>query len=237
MAYEQRRMGRQKVRYNSDNDDNALSYQLVVDGEKVTPDSATIAIYKPGSTTAVLAATAMTVSGTLMTYTVDTTTVANFPVDDGYRADIVVTYDSKTWDRHIVFDVVSYLLDLNIGWDQLVAFDDGLRGGDHNGDEDLSPLIEACRDVLQTWIESKVLNDGALIENMILDNSRVATAARFYILYRYWFNKGAEGKYEKYKEDFDTIWDFVLSSIKYDNDQDGQESGEIGGLNDTLLVT
>ena len=42
MAYEQKRIGRGKVQYNNDNDANPLTYQLVVDGAKVTPTSATI---------------------------------------------------------------------------------------------------------------------------------------------------------------------------------------------------
>ena len=49
MTFELKRLGRQKVRYDSANDDNLLRYQLVVDGAKVTPTSATISIYKPSS--------------------------------------------------------------------------------------------------------------------------------------------------------------------------------------------
>ena len=72
MAYEQRNLRRQKVRYNDDNDDNKLEYQLVLDGAKVTPTSATITIYKPGSTAAVVSAASMTLSGSVLQYAPDT---------------------------------------------------------------------------------------------------------------------------------------------------------------------
>ena len=110
MAYEHKPLRRQKVRYNNTNDDNPLLYQLVVDEEKVTPTSATITIYAPGNSTALVTAAVMTVTGTLLTYKPDTTTEASWPIATGYRADIVVTYATLTYDRHVVFDIVPYLL-------------------------------------------------------------------------------------------------------------------------------
>ena len=236
MTFELKRLGRQKVRYDSANDDNLLRYQLVVDGAKVTPTSATISIYKPSSTTALISAVAMTVSGSFLTYQVQTTTEASWPVANGYRADIIVTYSTKTYDRTVLFDVVKYLLDLSIGFDQLVAFDDGVRGMLHDGQEDLYPLIEACRDVIQLRIEAKVLEDGQLIENMILDSSKVAVPALFYILHRLWFNKGDKDRSDKYERDYENMLRSVLSSIKYDKGQDGVEDATVGGLQPIRLV-
>jgi len=236
MTFELKRLGRQKVRWDSANDDNLLRYQLVVDGAKVTPTSATIAVYKPSSTTAVLSATAMTVSGSLLTYALSTTTTASFPVDEGYRGDIVVTYSSATYNRTILFDVVKYLLDLNIGFDQLVAFDDGIRGAAHDSQESLYPLIEACRDVIQLRIESKVIEDGQLVENMILDSSKVAVPAIHYILSRHWFNKGDKDRADKYEREYENMLRAVLSTIKYDKGQDGVEDAQPGGLQPIRLV-
>lgn len=236
MAYETRQLRRQKVLYNSANATNLLKYQLVVDGAKVTPTSATIAVYKPSSTTAVLAATAMTVDGTLLTYALDTTTVADFPVDVGYRGDIVVTHSAETYARTIIFDVVKYLLDLNIGVDQLIAFDDRLRDVQWDGDEDFSEVILACRDVLQSKIEAKVIGDSKLVENMILDSTKVAVPARFYMLSHIWRVKGHEERADYYMTEFTALWDAVLSSIRYDEGQDGVEDSEIGGLQEVRLV-
>jgi len=229
MAYEQRGLRRQKVRYNSDNDDNPLVYQLVLDGAKVTPTSATIAVYAPGNSTAVLTATAMTVSGTLLTYELDTTETDDFPIDTGYRAEIVVTYNSLTYNGRIIFDVVPYLLRLNIGRDQLVALDDQLSAGEFGGDDDFSELIDACRDDLSVMIEAHVLETDKLLENMILDSAQVAPAARYYILQQYFRAHGEIDKADSYEAKFKDLFRSALSTIQYDSTQDGEEDSDIGG--------
>ena len=121
--------------------------------------------------------------------------------------------------------------------DLVVAFDDSIRGMTHDGDEDFSELIESCRDVLQVRIESKVLEDGRLLENMILDSSRVAVAARFYILSRIFLNKADMEKHDMYRNEFDQIFDSVLNSIQYDKSQDGEERSQLGGVQEIRLVT
>lgn len=236
MAYEASHIIRQKLLYNkSTSADNTLTFQLVEDGDKVTPTSATIAITKPGGTE-VLAATAMTVSGTLMTYITDTTTVADFPIDEGYRADVAVTSGGVVYNRHFIFDVARYHLRLGITYDQLVAFDDSISGMRHDNDEDFSELIEACRGVLQVRIELHVLGNGKLVENMIIDRTAVAIAARFYILHRIYFNKDSE-RSDAYEAQFDELWAALMSSIRYDRDQDGEEDGKIGGLQNIRLLS
>ena len=121
-------------------------------------------------------------------------------------------------------------------FDQLVAFDDRVRDLQWDGDEDLSEVIDSCRDILQTKIESKVLGDQQLLENMILDSSRVAIAARFYILGHIWKVKGHDDRADYYMRDFESLWDAVLSTIRYDQSQDGQEDGEIGAIQEVRFV-
>ncbi len=237
MAYEQRTQRRQKVRYNSANDDNLLKYQLIVEGAKVTPTSGTITVYTRGNTTALLAATALTVDGTLLTYALDTTTTASWPIATGYRAELAIVYGGITYTRHFIFDVVKFLLDINTGYDQLVAYDDAIQGMEHNGDEDFSELIESCRDDLQVKLETKILKDEKLIENAILDYSAIAVCAKLYILYRIWRNKGDEERAKEYREEFYSMWNSVLNTIRYDTAQDGDEDSEIGGVQEVRLVT
>ena len=237
MAYESRPVRRQRVLYNSANATNPLVYQLVVDGAKVTPSSAAITIYRPTSTTALVSAAAMTVSGSKMTYSCTTTTVASWPIDTGYRADIAVTYATAVYPRQITFDVVKYLFDLNIGKDQLVAFDDSIQGMQHISDEDFSELIESCYGQIQTRIEAKVIEDKKLLCNMILDTPKVANVAMLFILSRIHFNKGDMERYREYKTDFNELIESVLSTIQYDDDQDGMEAQKIGGLTEVRLVT
>lgn len=236
MAYESKDIRRQKVRYNDDNDDNVITYQRVTDGAKVTPSSATITVYKPGESTAVLTATAMTISGTLSTYAIDTTTVADFPVDTGYRARIAATVSGTVYLDDIYFDVVKYLLLLPIGRDQLVALDDRVDGMEHAGDDDFSEVIEAVRDELQIRIENKVLGDGKLLENMILDNSRVAIPARYRILAQIFETKRDFEQADRYNAMFEEVWRETLNSIQYDKDQDLEEDAKIGGLQGVRLV-
>lgn len=220
MAYESRHLRRQKIRYENANDDAPLKFQLVKDGAKITPTSATVTIYDP-SGDEVLAATALTVSGTLMTKAVSTTTVADYPVDTGYRAHVIVTHSGGTTEEEdFLFDVVKFLLDIPLGFDQLVARDDRVRALEWNGDEDLSEIIEACRDELQLLIETKAINDGQLLENMILDSSRVAIPFRQYVLAAIFEAKGQDEAAARYRDRYDMFWRAMLDGIKYDVGQD-----------------
>lgn len=236
MAYESKPIRRQKVRYDNANTATPLLYQLVEDGAKLTPSSATITIYAPNSTTALVTADSMTVSGTLLTYSVDTTTEASWPKGTGYRADMAITASSVVYTRHLIFDVVAYLLNLQIARDQLIALDDSVKAMEHDGDEDFSELIEACRDIMQVRIESKVLKGKKLIENAIIDDNALSVAGRFYVLARLFFEKGQAEKAKAYNEEFDRLFEQVLNSMQFDDDQDGFENGEIGGIQDTRLV-
>jgi len=227
MAYEARPLRRQKVRYNDANDDCPLKTQLIVGGAKVTPASATITIYRPGNATALVGPVAMTVTGTLLTYAPLTTTVASWPVEQGYRADVVVTYGAVTYPIHLVFDVEKYPLVFGLTRDSLLALDPTILGMDHAGDEDFSEPIEAAHDDLQLMLESKATEDGQLLESMILDGSRIAIPARYYVLHLIYFNKDAE-RSDRYKNRFNELWASMLAGIKYDEDQDGEEDAKQG---------
>ena len=237
MAYESKTLRRFKCRYDDGNADNPITHQLVLNGAKVTPTSATIATYAPGDTTATLSATAMTVSGTLMTYAIDTTTEADYPVGTGYRAHIVVTYGGVTYEHEIIFDVVKFLLRLNVGVDQLIARDDSIKAMEWNGDEDLSEIIEACRDELQLMLEGKATEDGQLAENMVLDASRVAIPFRLYVLAQIFFGKQMYEDAKRYQTMFDEMFRAMLSGIEYDTNQDLSEDGSTGQVLAVRFVT
>jgi hypothetical protein len=222
VAYEERSLRRQRIRYNSDNDDNPIVYQLVVDGAKVTPSSATIAIDNPSGTEKLAAVTMGTPSGTLFSYSVNTTTVADFPVGNGYRADIVVTVGSTTYNRHLMIDVVKFLLHPSVGRDQLLARDAGILAAEHAGDEDLSPLIEACQDELHLKLEAKAFADEQVMDTMIIDETKLAIPARAYILEAFYRHNNPELA-DSYELKFRELWSNFVSAIKYDKDGDGLE--------------
>lgn len=230
MAYESRHLRRYKCRYNSTNDDNPLTYQLVKDGDKITPASAAITIYRPGSTTALVTAGAMTVSGTLCTYCPTTTTVASWPVGTGYRAHIVATTaGAVTYDDEVMFDVAKIVPFGRVTKDQLVALDGRVQGRTHNGDEDFSEIIEAARDDFQFDLETQAITDGQLLETMILDQSRAHVVARKLILSKIFRESKELDEAESYFKEYRTMLRQLLSGVKYDANQDLEEDTTQGG--------
>jgi len=236
MSWEQRVLRRQKVRYDDDNDDNPLYTQLLLNGVKQTPTSATITIYAPGNSTALVSADDMTASGTLISYSVDATDEDDYPIATGYRAEMVITYNEVEYPRVMLFDVVKFLLDLRTGFDELVALDDGIRGMGHDGYDDFRNVIVASRDLLQAKLEAKAIKDKKMVESMILDHDTIANIARLYILGRIWWPKDRD-RASDYFNEFNPLWDAVLSSLRYDDDQDGEESSEMGGIQEVRLET
>ena len=235
MAFELRRLGRQKVRYDDANADNPIIGQLVLNGEKQTPSAATIAVSDTNGDE-VLAATAMTVSGTLCSYDLDTTTETDFPLGQGYRADLAITVSGTVYQAHLMFDVVRFLFRMQIGIDQLIALDDGLRGMLHDGDDDFSALIVAVEDIIQAEVETHVLKEGRLLQEMILDYTRLAIPARYRMICQIWRNKGDDDRAEQYMDDYKSAMRAALASITYDQNQDGQEDAEMGGIQVMRLV-
>ncbi len=228
MAYESASISRFKCRYDSDNDDNTILFQLVRAGVKVTPTSATIAIYKPGNSTAVLAATSMgSASGTLFTYAIDTTTVADFPVGNGFRARIVVTVGSTTYDEDVYFDVVKTVPQGRITRDQLVKLDERVSTMQYAGDDDFSELIEGVWEDVQLDIESREVDGVQMTEDMIVDRSRLSVAMRCLCLSRILRPKGEREDAEYWEDTYRKKLRQILSgAIRHDTDQDQEEDSE-----------
>lgn len=239
MAFEQKRTARQKVLYNSANATSPLVAQLILDGEKVIPTSATVAVYGPGDPdTALLAATAMTLGAspaTLLTYALDTTETDDFPLGTGYRAVVVVTYAAATYTLEYIFDVVRALVQMDITYDQLVALDSSIEGMKSAGDESLAPLIVKCHDVIQTALEAKIVRGRRLIENYILDTMGVSIAGQYWCIAHLLLAAKDRDGYDTYYKMFGELLGEVLSTMPYDTAQSGSESNEAGGLQQITL--
>ncbi len=234
MTYEARPLRRQKVRYNSLNEDAPLLYQLVLRGEKVEPGTADITIYSPNGTE--LVSDTMDVEGSIATYAVDTTSQDLWAVGNGYRAHITATVDSAGYEDDLIFDVCPFLLLLDVGRDQLVALDDRIRGMDHDGDEDFSEVIEAVRDELQMLIESRALDSGTMLENMFIDKSRVSIPARYRILAQIFESKQNYEAADRYQKMFDKLWREMLGGMKFDSNQDLIEDSKPRGFGGVRLT-
>ena len=237
MAYEAFSLRRQKLEYNSSDTANTLTAQLKVQGQKITPDSATICAYAPGTTVDIIGAATMTVTGTIMSYAVDTTDTSTWPLGTGYRADIEVAWGTDTAPLELVFDVVSYLLRLNIGRDQLVARDASIVGMDWAGDETFAGLIEACTDQIQLMLETHAIDQGQLVENMILDNSRIAIPAVELMLSQLFFSKKDKDNGKRYEDSFKSLFKAMLGGIKFDVSQSGSEEGRQGRIQTLRWLT
>lgn len=217
MAYEEKNLRRQKIRYNSLNEDAPIKFQFVGPGGKLTPDTGTavVTVYTSAGTK-VVDGESMTITGTLLTYSIDTTTVASWPKQSGYRADITIDVGGVQQDAHIIFDVTDYLLNIGVSRDSLVARDSGVQGSEHAGFEDLAPFIEACRDELQLRIEGKLNKDGRVWEEMIIDPSRIAIPARAYILWQHHADIDPEaGKAEHFKDQYRELWSAFMNAVRY----------------------
>lgn len=236
MAYEQRSLRRQKVQYDDANDDNPLVYQLVDESGKVTPSSATITIYEPGNSTALVTAASMTVTGTLLTYSVDTTTEASWPIKNGYRAELVITAGGETVPAVMIFDVVRFVLRTNIGYDQLVALDDGIMGSSHNNDEDYSPLIEAVRDEIQAMVETKLLSAERANESWFVDSSLISMVHRYKCLAQIWHTKESYDRRDWYDEKASNLFEQVVNTVPLDTNQDGEETDTETGFDQERLI-
>jgi hypothetical protein len=230
ISYEHRAMRRQKARYNSANSDNTLKYQRVLNGAKVTPSAVTVSIYRPGNTTALVSDASMTITGTVAEYSIDTTTVADYPVQEGYRAHVKATISGVVYEDDLYFDVVKHLVHLDVGRDQLVALDDSVAGMIHDGDETLGNIIEAVRDIIHNKLESKMIDGKRLLENMVLDKSKLSIPARYLVLHFVHLSKQNFDAATVWEEKFNSAWREMLHGVKFDVNQDQEEDGRIGRI-------
>jgi len=237
VGWDGRRLARQKVRRDSLNADLPLVYSLVIDGTIQAPTSGTITIYEPGNSTALVDGESMTVDGNLLTYSVDTTTEDDWPIKQGYRADISAEVSGTDFTRHLIFDVAPYVFLPNIAFEHLVAMDDGIRGMAFDGEEDFSPVIEACRDELQLMIENRIRDHGRrLLEENVLDVSRMAIPFRRYVLAEIWAAKGDDEKTERHNGVFERLYEGAMATLSADTQQGGEEASEPEGVTEVLFV-
>ena len=114
---------RQQVLYNQSGAQNRIFVRVVKDGEETTPDAVpTITIYSAGGTEVLAAAnmTLVTGSDSSYYYDLDTTTVATWVKNRGYRASIAMTISSAVYYRQTWLDVVARILVFDLCDDDLV---------------------------------------------------------------------------------------------------------------------
>lgn len=230
MTYERFRLGRQKLRYDNTNDDVPLQHQFEVGDGKLTPTSATIAISLNGVEKLAATGTGVTVSGSLISYILSTVDESTWQLAKGYRVDLVVTYASKTYDRHFFFDIAKYVFRPHLTRDQLLAYDQRIQGMNWAGDPDFSEIIGACRDELQARIETKMADAARLKEEMLIDSSQVAVAFRRFVLSRIFRSGGDHESANDHRDAYQDILSGALATTPIDKGETGSEGSDAGAV-------
>lgn len=238
MTYEPKNIRRQKIRYDSLNEDVPLVYQFSPKGIKLTPDTGTAEITITNTAgTVILEEAAMTIDGTLVTFCVDATDTSDYTEGHGYRADIKIEVSSVPHEGHFIFDVVKKLLNIGVTRDTLSARDSHIQGSEHAGYENLAPFIEACRDEIQLMLEAKASSDEQLFEEMVIDPSRIAIPTRIYILWMHHADIQADGaKAEHYEKTFERLWSAYKNAVRYDNGGQQEETTQRTVVVQRLIV-
>jgi hypothetical protein len=166
---------------------------------------------------------------------VTTEETGDFAVDNGFRAEFVITYGSETYNRHIMFDVVRFFTDLNIGFDQLVALDGNMRGRHNDGDTTFAYLIDAVADIIRLDIESFLIDGDAMVDSMIIDTTRISVPARYRIISQIYENDKEFEEADRYRGYYTSTLKKVLGSTRFDKDQDGFEDDDVGGITQIVL--
>jgi len=243
MAYELRELRRQKVRYDSDNADMPLTFTLVRDGVKTdmaSGDAATVTIYRPGVTAAVVTDGGMTetIGSSLITYAPDTTTTTDWPVEEGYRAEVTVAISGgTTFISHFIFDIVKFPLNLMLARDQLADRSSLIKGMNWAGDEDFSGPISACRDELQLRLEGLAHLHGRILEDMAIDHHKLAVVQRVYVLAEIYRDKRDTEMADHFERKFEELWEAYEAQAKFDTSQSGTEEASPTRLVKTRLYT
>jgi len=233
MAYELRSLRRYKAVYDNTNEGNLLKVAIVRDGAPIAcvndSEDATATIYTPDGGTAIETDTDLTQTegNSVYTLAIDTSAdTTNYTKRTGYRADLSIEIDSVVYTGQVIFDVVGYLLQIPITYDQLLDRDPRLRGRDYAGDDKFVGLIESCRDHLQLKLEGIAHDYGTILEDMAIDDHKLSVAWVPYVLWKYWITQPdefAHASADDFREEFEELWRLWIAQFKPDTTQSGVE--------------
>lgn len=178
MAYSFRKASHQEILYNDTNDENPLEFTFIDDtGTEQTPTSATIAIYSPSqisTATPILAATAMTVSGSKLTYVRDTSTSTSvYAIDQDYRAKVIVTYSSATYERKFYFDIVRNILKPLLTENLLKEKVPSLMKESYGEEESFVPAFNGAWRTILERINDYNIQNQQIRASMVLDSTAI----------------------------------------------------------------
>lgn len=220
-------MPRAEVRYNTASNNIITFGPFTVAGVAISSSAtATITITDP-SGTALATDQAMTADLPYFTYDIDTSTTASWPVDEGYKAVITVTYSSDDYLFVVPFDVVMQPFPCMVSDTDLATYfpDSANRKG---GLSNYSAQIIAAFEEVKAAILSKGYRPALLFDPQ---SFRPAIIYRTLAMLAKGVWKKEEG--DRWEEDY-TDWmeqyrywlDMALDGVstRYDTDEDGKLS-------------
>lgn len=230
---------RQEVRYGATA--QTLEFWVEIDGLKVDPSSATVAIYAPDSdistATALVASAAATESAdNLLSTSVDVSSTSTFPLAQGYIAAWSFTASSRTHVREMLFDVVRRPFN-----HYPPLRDDDLKNAHVSVDPALTQLnVTAQRFILQAWEDfvHLVRGKGKRLA-LITDPADLAAPFRHFALDALF--RGVSRKDDHYwrmaedhRAKFATLWD--ATELEYSHADIGASHRERGFAQPQLLI-
>lgn len=216
---------RYEVRYDTASNNILRWGPFTVSGVDIDSSAtATIAISNPAGT-AIVTATAMTADLPYFTYNVDTDDVSDYPLDEGYIADIVVTYSGSTYNYRILFDVVRQPFPIMVGDDDIIAQFPSAGSRLPSGQSNYSSQILLAAEEVKTELLSQGLRPA-----LVFDPAQFRLPIVFLTLHHLHKNiwkkeagdrweEDAEYWYHRYERAIDRALSTVM--VRYDDDEDG----------------
>lgn len=217
---------RYDIRYDTATNNILRWGPFTVNGVDIDADAtATIAISNPAET-AIVTATAMTADLPYFTYNVDTDDISDYPLDEGYIADIVVTYSASTYNYRVLFDVVRQPFAVMVGDDDLIAYFPSAASRYPTGQTNYSPQILLAAEEVKTEILAQGLRPA-----LEFDPAQFRLPITFLTLHHLHKNVWKKEADDRWQQDAD-YWYMRYDAarcraletvmVRYDEDESGQ---------------
>ncbi len=232
MAYErQPHPRRAEITYGGNGPQTTLTYTYVYEDVATRASSAKIAI-DASDGTALVASTAMTATASpsaQFTYVIDASDTDDYPLGEGYKVTIVVTYDSKTYTDTLWMDVVRRPMVPTLVDAGLQELEQETAHYKDDGETDWSKKIFAAWSMLMGRIRQKCTQDGYARPALIIGYDQLYETHRLWTLELLFFDRTNEGegnayKYEQYKEMRQQELDSALGTLSYSG-SDAEDPG------------
>jgi hypothetical protein len=224
---------RQEALYNCATAQNRLRYNVTQNSLEATASAVTIAIDTPGGTE-VLAAAAMTQdTGTdsQWYYDLDTSTVADFPLGEGYKATITYTISSVAYIDVIWIDVVRRQLVFTTTDNDLERFEHDLENWKLDGHTTWAHKLRAAEDLIRSRLRQKISQDQQVRPALVVGFDQLKMTHILWTIELIALDVGNKAARDDYREQRIEELEAALSNLNYsqgdDDDPDVTETENV----------